>query len=122
MLGTISNLAWLAWTVIALMVMGSALRCWSMRVLGAFYTRMLKMTESQTLAQNGPYRLIRHPGYLGTLLIWIGANQAMMNRLVMLLVAVMMLAAYIYRVHQEEAMLMETFGDATGANSSIPGG
>lgn len=51
---------------------GLALRIWSMRTLGAFYSRTLRTQQPQTVVDKGPYRLVRHPGYLGSLLIWTG--------------------------------------------------
>lgn len=51
---------------------GLALRVWSMRTLGAFYTRTLRTAQNQHVVDTGPYRMIRHPGYTGALLVWIG--------------------------------------------------
>jgi hypothetical protein len=54
---------------------GLALRAWSMRALGGSYSRTLRVVEDedqQTVVDAGPYRLIRHPGYLGSLLTWVG--------------------------------------------------
>jgi Isoprenylcysteine carboxyl methyltransferase (ICMT) family len=39
-----------------------ALRVWSMRTLGSFYTRTLRTTKDQHVVDTGPYRMIRHPG------------------------------------------------------------
>ena len=111
-IGHLSGETWSGWIGLAMMVLGIALRFWSMRVLGEHYTRTLKVSDQQTLVDSGPYRLIRHPGYLGTLLVWIGASIAMLNWITILVVTIMMLAAYIYRIHNEEAMLLESFGDA----------
>ncbi len=57
---------------LALQAGGLSLRVWSMRTLGAFYSRTLRTEEEQSVVDNGPYRLVRHPGYLGSLLIWTG--------------------------------------------------
>jgi hypothetical protein len=54
---------------------GLALRAWSMRALGSSYSRTLGVVEGedqQAVVDAGPYRLIRHPGYLGSLLTWVG--------------------------------------------------
>jgi protein-S-isoprenylcysteine O-methyltransferase Ste14 len=51
---------------------GLALRAWSMRTLGASYTRTLRTEEQQHVVKEGPYRLVRHPGYAGSLLTWSG--------------------------------------------------
>src|SRR5258708_1479204 len=64
------------------MIIGLTLRVWAAQVLGRFYTRTLRTTDKQRIVQSGPYHLIRHPGYLGTILIWIGAGLAVLKRLV----------------------------------------
>jgi hypothetical protein len=58
---------------------GLALRAWSMRTLGASYTRTLRTGEDQRVVDEGPYRLIRHPGYAGSLLTWSGFALASRN-------------------------------------------
>ena len=52
---------------------GLVLRAWSMRTLGASYSRTLRTAEAQPVVEVGPYRLVRHPGYLGSLVIWTGS-------------------------------------------------
>jgi protein-S-isoprenylcysteine O-methyltransferase Ste14 len=59
----------LAWSGIMVMLSGIALRIWASRVLGAFYTRILRTSAQQHLVTRGPYRLVRHPGYLADLLM-----------------------------------------------------
>ena len=34
-------------------------------------------TEAQTIVTQGPYRVIRHPGYLATMLVWVGSGLAL---------------------------------------------
>src|SRR3989442_1487212 len=63
----------MAWSGIAAMLSGLVLRIWASRVLGSFYTRTLRTEAHQHLIAEGPYRLVRHPGYLGALLLWLGA-------------------------------------------------
>ena len=57
---------------LALQAVGLGLRLWSMRTLGASYSRTLRTEWEQPLVEDGPYRLVRHPGYAGSLLTWIG--------------------------------------------------
>jgi protein-S-isoprenylcysteine O-methyltransferase Ste14 len=107
---TISPVA--GWAGLGLMVSGIGLRAWANTVLGAFYTRTLRVTADQRLIEQGPYRLLRHPGYSGSLLLWIGAGLATTNWLVTTLIAIVTGSAYVYRVRSEEAMLAQTFGAA----------
>jgi protein-S-isoprenylcysteine O-methyltransferase len=49
-----------------------ALKTWAVRTSGRFDTRTLRSASDQSVTDSGPYRLVRHPGYLGALLLWIG--------------------------------------------------
>jgi protein-S-isoprenylcysteine O-methyltransferase Ste14 len=101
----------MAWGGIAAMVAGLAVRVWAAQVLGAFFTRTLRTSSMQSLVEEGPYRLVRHPGYLGVLLLWLGAGLASANLLVAGLITVSMGRAYRRRIRSEEAMLTNTFGE-----------
>ena len=87
---------------------GISIRLWANRTLGEYYTRTLRVATAQTIVQKGPYRNIRHPGYLGSMLMWVGAGLATTNWLVVSLAVVVMSAAYYYRIRVEEQMLMAT--------------
>ena len=102
--------AWLAWVGLLVAACGLALRVWAPRVLGRFYTRTLRTDEQQVVVEQGPYRLIRHPGYAGVLALWVGAALALRNLPVMLAILATMLAAYAYRIQAEEHMLVATLG------------
>ena len=101
----------MAWGGIAAMVAGLTVRVWAARVLGTFYSRTLRTSSTQSLVEEGPYRLVRHPGYLGVLLLWFGAGLASANLLVAGLIIVSMGRAYRRRISSEEAMLSDTFGE-----------
>ncbi len=93
------------------MVGGVVLRVWAIRVLGEYYTRTLRTAEQQSLIDRGPYGVIRHPGYLGVLMLWVGAGLATANWIATLLIALVMFVAYTYRIQSEELMLAATFGE-----------
>jgi protein-S-isoprenylcysteine O-methyltransferase Ste14 len=101
-----------AWGGIAAMLTGLALRIWASRVLGSFYTRTLRTDTQQRLIAEGPYRLVRHPGYLGVLLLWLGAGLATSNWITLTTISFPMLGSYWYRMQAEEAMLAATFPQA----------
>ncbi len=65
-----------SWLGLVIMLLGLGLRVWSMRVLGAYYSRTLRVTDTQVIVTQGPYRIVRHPGYLGTILLWVGSGRA----------------------------------------------
>jgi protein-S-isoprenylcysteine O-methyltransferase Ste14 len=106
------------WAGVVLMGLSLVLRVWANRTLGAFYTRTLRTVEGQPVVQAGPYRIIRHPGYLGIILMWTGAGLAVMNWMATLVVLGSMVATYHYRMNAEEAMLLEAQGEAYRAYQS----
>jgi protein-S-isoprenylcysteine O-methyltransferase Ste14 len=101
---------WVAWLGVALMVAGIALRVWANRVLGAYYTRTLRIQSGQSVVRAGPYRLIRHPGYAGALLMWLGAILATRNWITLVVVGVSVAGVYLYRISTEERMLATVVG------------
>jgi protein-S-isoprenylcysteine O-methyltransferase len=101
----------LAWIGLAIGFAGLGIRVWSMRVLGQDYTRSLRTREAQIIVERGPYRLVRHPGYVGSILVWAGSRLAV-NWLVALATALALFLVYAYRISAEEQMLVNHFGDA----------
>ncbi len=104
-----------SWAGLAAAGGGMALRIWASLVLGEFYTRTLRVAENQSVVQQGPYRYIRHPGYLGTILMWVGAGLATGNGLVSVLILVVMASVYHFRIQAEEVMLVERLGQPYAA-------
>ena len=100
----------IGWIGVAVMVCGLALRLWSQAVLGRYYTTTLRHGEDQPILASGPYRILRHPGYAGLLLAWVGAGLATANWAVASAVALLMVVAYSYRIAAEEAMLVSAIG------------
>jgi protein-S-isoprenylcysteine O-methyltransferase Ste14 len=103
--------SWMPWIGVALGAAGLLLRVWSMRVLGRFYTRTFVTTSDQIVVREGPFRLVRHPGYLGSLVLWLGAAATSGNLLAIVAVAVLLGAAYTFRVRVEEGMLLDALGE-----------
>jgi protein-S-isoprenylcysteine O-methyltransferase Ste14 len=100
-----------AWTGVVIGILGLCLRLWAVMMLRERYTRTLLMQEEQTIERRGPYRLVRHPGYLGSLLALNGTALASGNAVVFTASIVATGAAYAYRVRVEDAMLVAAFGD-----------
>ncbi len=98
---------WVAALGVFVALCGLFMRTWANRVLGRFYARSLRVAEGQKILQDGPYRTIRHPGYLGMILMWLGVSMSTGNWIVLAVVAIMIGAAYYYRIETEEKMLMD---------------
>jgi protein-S-isoprenylcysteine O-methyltransferase Ste14 len=90
---------------LAMQITGLGLRAWSMRVLGQSYSRTLRADVEQRVVDEGPYRLVRHPGYLGSLLVWIGFGLASRHPAVVALVSGLLGDAYRRRIDAEERLL-----------------
>ena len=99
-----------AWIGVTVGVLGLLVRIWSMRVLGRDYTRSLRTRAEQTVIDRGPYRTIRHPGYLGSILVWTGSRLAV-NWAIGIVTGIVLTLVYCYRINAEERMLLEHFGD-----------
>ena len=99
--------------IVALLIMllGLGLRLWAAATLGRYYSRTLLVANDQKLVTWGPYAKIRHPGYLGSMLLWSGFGILSSNLAVALLLPVMFVAIYLYRISVEERMLGQQLGD-----------
>jgi protein-S-isoprenylcysteine O-methyltransferase Ste14 len=113
-IGRLSSRA--GWTGVGLMVFGLGLRFWANRTLGRFYSRTLRVAEGQRIIQSRPYRVIRHPGYSGVLLMWAGAGLAVSNWIAAMMAVLVTFSSYRYRIQSEERMLLATFGQDYQAN------
>ena len=60
------------YVVAALISAGTLLRFLSYRELGRFFTFQLAIRDGHRLMTSGPYRIVRHPGYLGIALVVAG--------------------------------------------------
>lgn len=95
----------LALVGIGVQLAGLTTRAWSMRSLGSFYSRTLRVEARQEVVDTGPYRWIRHPGYAGSLLVWIGFALSSRSLPALILVTGLFSAVYRRRVLAEELLL-----------------
>ncbi len=93
------------------MILGLALRVWAARTLGAYYTRTLLTSEGQKLVEDGPYKAVRHPGYLGATVMWSGFGVLSGNEILAIFLPAMFLIVYLYRISLEEKMLVSELGE-----------
>jgi len=96
---------------IALMVLGLALRAWSVIVLGRNFTVHVQVREQQPVVDTGPYRVLRHPSYTALLLVCLGIGLALANWLALLVVVVLPTAAILLRIRVEERALLAGIGE-----------
>ncbi|MBS0456706.1 MAG: isoprenylcysteine carboxylmethyltransferase family protein [Proteobacteria bacterium] len=97
---------------LALFVLGTALRIWAIRVLGRFFTVQVAIASDHRLIEAGPYQLLRHPSYTGSLLMFVGYLLCFGNIWTLAIVLLTVLVVFVRRIVVEEAALAATFGDA----------
>lgn len=95
---------------IAVWLGGIALRLYSIRILGRYFTYDVAIAKGQSVVEQGPYRWLRHPSYLGGLLAQIGFGMTLTNWLAMLFPACCLMLAYAYRIPLEEQALVRGLG------------
>jgi protein-S-isoprenylcysteine O-methyltransferase Ste14 len=89
---------------VALMILGSILRVWSVHTLGQYYSGHIETWNGQTVIQTGPYRLLRHPGYAGNILQVIGLP-LVVNAYGALILSALLVVLFICRLLWEEEWL-----------------
>ena len=113
------------WLGVVLFAVGGALRLWPVVVLGPRFSGLVAIQQGHTLMTSGVYGVIRHPSYLGLLVMTFGWVLAFRS-----IVGVAMTACFIpplvARIRAEEAMLRSQFGEEFDANCArtsrlIPG-
>jgi protein-S-isoprenylcysteine O-methyltransferase Ste14 len=89
---------------------GTLFRFYSMRTLGRFFTYDVAVSTGQHVVERGPYRWLRHPSYLGSLVANIGLGMTLTNWLAIFLPALCLAFAFAYRIPIEEQALLEGLG------------
>ncbi len=106
------DLPFVAWVGVVLGVLGLALRLLAVLTLRERYTRTLLVQTGHTIERSGPYRWVRHPGYLGSLLCLNGIALASGNGATLIASLLSTSAAYSYRIKVEDEMLVGSLGPA----------
>jgi protein-S-isoprenylcysteine O-methyltransferase len=96
---------------VCLMLLGVALRWYSVTILGKYFTFDVAIQGGQALIETGPYRFIRHPSYSGALVSLAGFGLALGNWAGLAAGLCCLGSAYAYRIPVEEAALASALGD-----------
>ncbi len=96
---------------LAIAIAGAAFAAWAMWSLGKSYGIRMDVFEGHSLKADGPYRLVRHPMYLGIVFFHIGASLAMESALLLVITALFVVPFTAVRIAAEEKVLREAFGE-----------
>ncbi len=94
-----------------LMAAGLVIRVIAVVQLGRSFSTNVSISDEKQLYKGGLYRIVRHPSYLGELLICAGVAVCYYHPVSSALAFLLPLAAFLYRISVEEKMLRQHFGE-----------
>jgi protein-S-isoprenylcysteine O-methyltransferase len=95
-----------------LIFIGLIIRISSIFTLKKQFTYKVTTIENHQLIEIGLYKNIRHPGYLGQLIIFTGVATSVSNWISVILMLVPILAGYVYRITVEEKFMVNEIGQS----------
>ena len=102
------------WGGLVLFWAGISLRLWSFRTLGRYFTFTVQTSREQPVITDGPYRLIRHPGYAALLLIIMAVGLFTGNWCFLVCLTVAIAGSLVFRIRVEERALLHDLGSGYG--------
>jgi protein-S-isoprenylcysteine O-methyltransferase Ste14 len=106
---TMPDVSTLRWIGLALVAAGFLLITWTTVELGRQYSVYITLQQDHQLITSGPYQYIRHPRYLGVMIVALGLA-LLFRSWIALLALPFLLALLIFRLTDEEKLLREEFG------------
>lgn len=100
-----------AWVGLVVLWCGIGLRLWCFRTLGRYFTFTVQTSEDQPVITSGPYRVIRHPSYAGSLLAVTGIGLFIGNWGSLIALVVLVASGLVYRIRVEDRALLNDLGD-----------
>jgi protein-S-isoprenylcysteine O-methyltransferase Ste14 len=89
---------------------GLIIRVTSIMKLRQQFTYTVTRLENHELIETGFYKIIRHPGYLGQIIIFLGTSVCLSNWLSVLFMIIPVLLGYLKRINVEEKFMAEQLG------------
>jgi protein-S-isoprenylcysteine O-methyltransferase Ste14 len=97
------------------LVTALAIRWIAIYTLGRSFSSNVAIFDSQKLNRSGLYRFIRHPSYLGLILVFLAVGLHSRNWLSFAIAVVPPTVALLYRIRVEESALLQAFGSEYAA-------
>jgi len=94
-----------------LVVIGLMIRIHSILTLKQYFTYSVAKVENHKIIKTGLYRFLRHPGYLGQLIIFLGISTSISNWISILVMMIPITLGYLYRIKVEERFMIEQMGE-----------
>ncbi len=101
---------WVFYPGEVLFAVGAALTGWSYTILGRHVSPHVEVLSDHRVIKSGPYRYIRHPGYLGQIVALLGFGLAVQSWLAELTILVAVIGLFGYRMRVEEEFLVSELG------------
>lgn len=98
-------------TGVVIILSGAIIRWISIIQLSSAFTVNVAIANNHKLKTDGVYKHVRHPSYLGLLLIMFGFSVSMNSYISILIITIPMFLAILYRIKVEEEILLAEFGD-----------
>lgn len=95
---------------VVLIVIGLVVRIVAIATLGKGFSANVAIRSAQTLQRSGLYSVVRHPSYLGLVIIFVAAGLWGHNWGSMAVMILLPTSAVFYRIHVEEIALRSAFG------------
>jgi protein-S-isoprenylcysteine O-methyltransferase len=102
---------WLKLAAVIVMVIGLGIRWTAIVTLGRAFSSNVAILDAQKIMKTGIFGLVRHPSYLGLLLVFVAVGLHSRNWIGFALAVVPTTAAVLYRIRVEEAALRAAFGE-----------
>jgi protein-S-isoprenylcysteine O-methyltransferase Ste14 len=102
------------WLVVGLIIAwaGMLLRLWAVLTLGRFFTTTVVVRPGQTVVSSGPYGFVRHPAYLGLLVLLLGFGLTLGDLAAAVVMVVLPTMGLLWRIRVEEVALRAGLGDS----------
>jgi protein-S-isoprenylcysteine O-methyltransferase Ste14 len=101
-----------SWCALVVLWAAIALRLWSFRTLGRYFTFTVLTSTDQAVVTTGPYRFVRHPAYSALVLAAVAGGLLIGNWLSLVVLVGAVTGALVYRITVEERALERDIGPA----------